>query len=105
MGTHYETYEDLLRSSDTPVQGKKLRQKVQASEPDPVEETKPVEPTEIADRNKWFAMKDGTMVEVKKGEVIPAADLREKNATQAQYQAWLEEQDDWEGTADEGSNA
>ncbi|WP_242327778.1 hypothetical protein [Enterococcus avium] len=97
---HYETYEELLRSSEAPVQGKKLKVKEQMSEG-----TKPADSGEIANRKRWFALKDGTMVEVKKGEAIPAADLREKSVTQAQYQAWLEEQDDGEESVDEKSNA
>lgn len=54
---------------------------------------------EIATRNRWIELVDGTMIEVKKGEELPAEDERARNVQKKEYQAW--EQAQLSGESDE----
>lgn len=47
---------------------------------------------EIATRNRWIELVDGTMIEVRKGEELPPEDQRARNVQKKEYQAWEQAQ-------------
>lgn len=62
---------------------------------------------EIATRNRWLELTDGTMVAIKKGEELPPAEERSKNVKKEEFEAWEQAQlsgdaDDEDPFADEG---
>lgn len=60
---------------------------------------------EIATRNRWLELVDGTMVYVEKGEELPPESERGRNVTKKEYQAWeqgqLSGEDDSEDAFDD----
>lgn len=95
MGQHYDTYQDLLRSTSAPVKGEKLVPKTQPE---------PEETPEVAKLNRWFTLKDGSMIAIKKGDELPAAETIEKTATQKEFNEWKESKapEPEEAASDEG---
>lgn len=64
---------------------------------------------EIATRNRWIELTDGTMVAIKKGEALPPAEERSKNVKKEEFEAWEQAQlsgegDDEDPFADEGDD-
>lgn len=47
---------------------------------------------EIATRNRWIELVDGTMIEVKKGDELPPEDQRERNVKKKEFDAWEQAQ-------------
>lgn len=95
MGQHYDSYQDLLRSTSAPVVGEKLVPKTQAE---------PEETPEVAKSNRWFTLKDGSMIAIKKGDALPASETIDKTATQKEFNEWKEKEvsEPEEAESDEG---
>lgn len=67
------------------------------------------ESPEIATRNRWIELTDGTMVAIKKGEELPPAEERSKNVKKEEFEAWEQAQlsgdaDNEDPFADEGDD-
>lgn len=58
------------------------------------------ESPEIATRNRWIELTDGSMVAVKKGEELPPAEDRAKNVKKEEFEAWEQAQISGDGVAD-----